>query len=125
MKIAEVLEVGGRDRIAGEQQPPGEHRTESVEEQVQRAERGPEEARRRHADLGVSSDDGDVGHERHLEPAAERVAAHLGDEHLRIADEVVVEVEGLAVDREPATLAGSPPPTGPSATSSPVDSYQA
>ncbi len=70
-----------------------------MEEEMERAERWAEEASRRHADQGVARDDCDVCHERQLESAAERIAAHLGNGHLRIADELVVEVERLAVNR--------------------------
>ena len=55
----------------------------------------------------VRPDDGDVGHERQLEAAAQGEAVDLGDDDLRVAEEVVVEVERPAVDRQPAALARS------------------
>ena len=76
-----------------------------MEEHLQRAQRRAEEPRGGHAELAVVGDDGDVGHERELEAAAEGVARNLGNGDLRIAHEGVVEVEGLAVDLEAATLA--------------------
>ena len=84
---AEVRELGAGDGVAGEQQAPGQHRAEPVEEHVERAERRAEEPRRRHPDLACRDRPRDVGHERELEPAAERVAADLGDGDLRVAQE--------------------------------------
>ena len=79
---------------------------EPVEEHVQAAQARAEEPGGGHADLRVAGDHGDVGHQRHLEPAAERVATDLADGDLRKAHEVVVEAKGLAVHSESATLAG-------------------
>ena len=102
-----MLDVTCLDDVARQQHPTGQHRAEAVEEHVQAAQRGPEESGGGHADLGVTRDDGNVGHQRHLETAAERVAADLADGDLREAHQIVIEAERLAVDREPPTLAGS------------------
>ena len=104
---AEVLDRARLDDVAGEQQPPRQHGAEPMEEHVQAAQRRSEEARRRHADLGVAGDHRDVGHQRDLETAAQRVAADLADGDLREAHQVVVEAERLAIDRQPAALAGT------------------
>jgi len=93
------------DHVSGEEQPARERRAEPVEEHVQRSERRSEKPRRGHPDHRVARHHGDVRHQRHLEPAAEGEPAHLGHDHLRIAQEVVVEVEGLAVDGQPPPLA--------------------
>ena len=74
VKTPRCSSVEAAHGVAGEEEPAGQHRSEPVEEQVERAERRAEEARGRHADLGVAGDDRDVGHERELEAAAERVA---------------------------------------------------
>ena len=104
---SEVLDLTGLDDVAGQQQAPGQHRPQPVEEHVQAAQRGPKEAGGRHADLRVARNDGDVGHQRHLEAAAECVAGDLSHRDLREAHEVVVEAKRLAVHRESATLTGA------------------
>ena len=63
----------------------GEHGPEPVEEEVQVAERGAEQPRAGHPELGVAADDRDVGHQRELERAAERVGLDLRDGDLREA----------------------------------------
>jgi len=77
-----------------------------MEEHVQAAQRGAQEAGGGHANLGVARYHRDVGHQRHLETAPQRVAADLADGDLRKAHQVVVEAERAAVDGEAATLAG-------------------
>ena len=66
---------------------------------------GPSSRRAGHADLGVAADDRDVGHERELEAAAERIGLDLRHGHLRELAVLLVEAEGLAVDAEAAALA--------------------
>ena len=60
--------------------------------------------------LRVAPDHRDVGHQRQLEATAEREAVDLGDDDLRVAEEVVVEAERLAIDRESPALARPPWP---------------
>ena len=55
--------------------------------------------------FGVAGHDGDVGHERQLEPSAEGEAGDLGDGDLRVAQERLVELEGPAVDEQATALA--------------------
>ena len=73
---------------------------------MQAAQRRPQEAGGRHADLGVAGNDGNVCHQRDLEATAECIATDLSHRDLRKADQVVVEAERLAVHREPSALAG-------------------
>ena len=47
----EVFDLAGLDRVTRQQHPAGQHRPESVEEQMERSERRAEEARGGHADL--------------------------------------------------------------------------
>ena len=105
VNTTEVLHLAAGDGVAGEQQAAGEHRPEPVEEEVQVAERGSEQPRTGHAELGVAGHDRDVGHQRDLEAAAERVRLDLRDRDLRVRHELVVEGEALAVDAETTTLA--------------------
>ena len=60
-----------------------EHRTEPVEEEVQVAEGRAEQTRTGHPELGVTTDHGEVGHQRELEGTTERVRLDLRDRHLR------------------------------------------
>ena len=80
-----------------------------MEEEVQVAERGAEQLRAGHAELGVTPHHREVGHQRELERTAERVRLDLRDGDLREAQELVVEAEALAVDAEAPALAGAPP----------------
>jgi hypothetical protein len=64
---------------------------------MQTAKCGPEEPGGGHANLGVATDNRDIGHQRHLEPAAQRIPADLPHRDLRKAHQVVVEAERLAV----------------------------
>ncbi len=83
VKIPEVLELARGDGVAREQQPAREHGAEPVEEEVEVPERGPEQLGPGHTDPSVTCDDREVGHERELERAAERVSLHLCDRDLR------------------------------------------
>ena len=103
---AEVLELAGGDGVAREQQAPWQHGPESVEEEVQVAERRAQQPRPGHPELRVAADHREVGHQRELEPTSERVRLDLRDRDLREAQVVVVEAEGLTVDAEAAPLAG-------------------
>ena len=104
----EVLDLARGDRVAGEQQAPGQHRAEPVEEEVEVPERGAEQPGPRHAEARVAADDREVRHQRQLERAAERVGLDLGDGDLREGQVLMVEAEGLAVDAETPPLARSP-----------------
>ena len=104
---AEVLDLGPGDGVAGEKEPAGQHRSEAMEEEVQVAQRGPEQPGAGHPELGVARHDGEVGHERDLERTAEGVGLDLRNGDLRVRHELVVEGEALAVDAEPAALAGA------------------
>ena len=90
-----------------------------MEEEVQVAERGAEQLRAGHAELGVTPHHREVGHQRELERTAERVRLDLRDGDLREGQELVVEAEALAVDAEAPALAG-PPLVG----SSPYHAYE-
>ena len=103
-----MLYGAGLDDVAGQQQPARQHRPEPVKEHVQTAQRRAEEPRGGHADLGVASDHRDVGHQRHLKAAAQRVSADLPHRDLRKAHQVVIEAERLAVHGQPPPLAGTP-----------------
>ena len=111
---AEVLELGRRDGVAREQQASSEHGPEAVEEEVQVAERRAQQPRPGHAELGVAADHRDVGHQRELEPTAERVRLDLRDRDLREAQVVVVEAEGSR-GRRRGGAAGSADASSPSA----------
>src|SRR5690606_2341065 len=102
----EVLDGTGGDDVSGQEQAPGQYGTETVEEHVQTAECRTEESGGGHPDSGVASDHGDVGHQCEFESTSECVSADLTDGDLREAEELVVEVEGLAVDDQSAALAG-------------------
>ena len=104
---SEVFDCTGLDDVTGQQKASRQHRPQPVEEHVQAAQRGPKEAGGRHAELGVTGDDGNVCHQRDLEATAECVATDLSHGHLREAHQVVVEAERLAVHREPAALTGT------------------
>ena len=90
---AEVLDRAGVDDVAGEQKPTCQHGAQAMEEHVQAAQRGAEEPRGGHPDLRIARDHRNVGHQRDLEAAAERVTADLADSDLREAHQVVVEAE--------------------------------
>ena len=68
---------------------------------------GPSRRAPGHPEPGVATDHGEVGHQRQLEGTTERVRLDLRDRHLRTAQELVVEAEGLAIDAEAAALAGA------------------
>ncbi len=104
---AEVLDRRTGDELTRVEEPPGHHRAQPVEEEVQVAERGTEELRAGHPELGAPAHHREVAHERDLEPAAERVALDLADGDLRVVHEVVVEAEAVAVDRQAPPLAGA------------------
>ena len=76
----EVLELGRRSTMS----PVSSRRRastgpEPVEEEVQVAERGAEQLRAGHAELGVTPHHREVGHQRELERTAERVRLDLRD----------------------------------------------
>jgi hypothetical protein len=102
-----VFELSGGDHIASEQQSAREHWPESIEEQVQVAERWAQQASAGHAHLGVATGDRDVRHECQLEAAAERVGLDLSDRHLGELGVLVVERERLTIDTQAAPLAGA------------------
>ena len=103
-----MLELTGRHGVAREQEAPRQDRAESVEEEVQVAERGAEQSRTGHPELRVAAHHRDVRHQGQLERAAERVRLDLGDRDLREGEVVVVEAEALPVDAEAPALAGPP-----------------
>jgi hypothetical protein len=90
---SEPFDLSGLDDVTGEQQPPGQHRPQPIKEHVEAAERRPDKACRRHADLRIPRDNGDVGHQRHLESAAEGIPGDFAHRHLRKAHEVVVKAK--------------------------------
>ena len=52
---AEVLDLGAGERVARVEEAPAHHRAEAVEEEVEVAERGPEQACPGHAELGAAA----------------------------------------------------------------------
>jgi hypothetical protein len=96
------------DTVTREQQAFREYGAEAVEEEVDVADYRTEESRSRHAHLRISTRNRDVGGERELEAAAERVPLDLGHGCLGVPDVVVVEGEALAIDGELSPLAGTP-----------------
>ena len=85
---------------------------QSVHEQRHVAQHRPEEARGRHAELGLTRHHRQVGGQRQFQPQPQRVRLHLDDRGFRKSDELVEHSLALAVHGQPPSLAGPAVVTG-------------